>query len=484
MSISQSLSNAVSGLNAASRMAEVVASNTANALTEGYARREIRLGAQALGGNGAGVRVLSVDRMVNEGLRSDLRLADAAAGNASLRSEFHAQLEGWLGTPEDPNSLSQKLADFEATLVEAASRPDSDARLAAVLESADAIATHLNSISRNLQETRIDADQQIAKQIGFLNDTLTQIDELNATILAERASGHDANALLDQRQALVDQVSQIVPVRQVARENDQIALFTTGGAILLEGTPARIGFIPTGIITADMTENGGALSALTLNGMAISSADERVMGGGTLGALFAIRDEIAPDAQSQIDAYASDLIGRFSDPALDPTLASGVPGLFTDNGGQLDPLTEAGLAGRIEINARADPAQGGALWRLRDGLGAIAPGPVGNSEHLSALVDALARESLPVSGDFGPSLRSSSGLAADLLSRVSTARQSAQSREIFAATRHETLNTMALSEGVDTDQEMQNLLRVEELYAANARVIQTVDALIQQLLEL
>ncbi|WP_038076198.1 flagellar hook-associated protein FlgK [Thioclava pacifica] len=484
MSISQSLSNALSGLNAASRMAEVVASNTSNALTEGYARREIRLGAQVLGGDGAGVRVLSVDRMVNESLRSDLRLADAAVGNASLRSDFLTQLEGWLGTPEDPNSLSQKLADFEATLIEASSRPDSNERLAAVLDSADAIATHLNTVSRSLQQSRISADQQIADQVAFLNESLAQIDELNATILSERASGHDANALLDQRQALVDQVSQIVPVRQVARENDQIALFTTGGAVLLEGNPAQIGFTPTGIITADMTQDTGALSGLTLNGMAISSADDRVMGGGTLGALFAIRDEIAPEAQSQIDAYARDLITRFSDPAVDPTLPLGAPGLFTENGGPLDPLNEIGLASRIKINGLADPAQGGALWRLRDGLGSTAPGPVGNSEQISALADALRQETLPASGDFGPSLRSSSGLAADMLSRVSSARQSAQSRETFASTRHETLNTMALSEGVDTDQEMQNLLRVEELYAANARVIQTVDALIQQLLEL
>lgn len=484
MSISQSLSNALSGLNAASRLADVVASNTANALTEGYARRELRLGAQVVGRNGAGVAVLGVERMVTESLRSDLRLADASAQNTTLRREFQADLETWIGDPEDPASLSQKLADFESALIEAASRPESETRLATVVDTANRVAEHLNGLSQNLQEARTSADQRISAQVDSLNEALVQIDDLNATILAEHASGHDASALLDQRQALVDRVSEIVPVRQVARENDQIALFTTGGAVLLEGNPATIAFTPVGIITPDMTQDSGALSGLTLNDMPISTADDRMMGGGSLGALFAIRDELAPRAQTQIDAYARDLIERFSDPTINPTLPAGSPGLFTDNGAIVDPLDEIGLAGRIELNALADPARGGALWRIRDGLGAPAPGPIGDSTQISALAEALSRQSLPASGNFGPAAHSSSGLAAELLSQASTARQNAESREAFATTRHDSLNEMALAEGVDTDQEMQNLLQIEQLYAANARVIQTVDALIQQLLEL
>ena len=38
--------------------------------------------------------------------------------------------------------------------------------------------------------------------------------------------------------------------------------------------------------------------------------------------------------------------------------------------------------------------------------------------------------------------------------------------------------------GVDTDQEMQTLLLVERAYAANARVIQTAQAMIDTLMEL
>ncbi|MEM1315639.1 MAG: flagellar basal body rod C-terminal domain-containing protein, partial [Pseudomonadota bacterium] len=40
------------------------------------------------------------------------------------------------------------------------------------------------------------------------------------------------------------------------------------------------------------------------------------------------------------------------------------------------------------------------------------------------------------------------------------------------------------AEGVTTDDELARLLAVEQAYTANARVVQTVDALLRQLLEI
>ena len=46
------------------------------------------------------------------------------------------------------------------------------------------------------------------------------------------------------------------------------------------------------------------------------------------------------------------------------------------------------------------------------------------------------------------------------------------------------LKELELSAGVDTDAELQELLRIEQHYAANARVITTVDELMQTLLSI
>ncbi|SPH23423.1 Flagellar hook-associated protein 1 [Defluviimonas aquaemixtae] len=484
MSLSTSLANALSGLTAVSRRAEVVSSNVSNALTEGYARRELLLSAQSLGGNGAGVRIDGVTRVVDRVLLADRRLADADAVNAALRTDFLSRIEGLIGAPGDAGSLADRIASLEATLIQAASRPDSQARLQEVVDAARGLAGHLNTLTDAVQQARMDADDSIANQVETLNLTLEQIDRLNTEILAQRSSGRDATALMDERQRLIDRVAGIVPVREVARDHDQIALFTTGGAILLEGNPAKIGFSPVGVVTADMTLASGALSGLTINGMPVPSTDGGVLGGGTLGAALAVRDELAPSVQSQLDALTRDLIERFESPSVDASLAPGQPGLFTDAGAALDPTLEVGLAGRMRLNALTDPAQGGALWRLRAGLGAAGPGDVGDAALLTALSHALSASRVPSSGAFIGAGRSASGLAADVLSGVASARQQAESRQSFSVARQGALTELHLGDGVDTDAEMQALLLVEQAYSANARVIQAIDDLIQQLIGL
>ncbi|HQY44283.1 MAG TPA: flagellar basal body protein [Paracoccaceae bacterium] len=80
MGLSTTLANALTGLNAASRGADVVSQNIANARTPGYARREVDLAAQSLGGNGAGVAVKGITRSFSQSLLNDVRLAGRRSG--------------------------------------------------------------------------------------------------------------------------------------------------------------------------------------------------------------------------------------------------------------------------------------------------------------------------------------------------------------------------------------------------------------------
>ncbi len=482
MSISATLNNALSGLNAAARAASVLSSNVANAMTPGYARRELSLSAETLGGDGAGVRIDGVTRALSQSVLNDRRLADADVADADTRRAFLDRLEKAIGDPGDSASLSGRFAGFETALVSAASRPDSTGRLQDVLTAAQALADTINTLSDGVQDGRGEADSRIAAQVGTLNTRLGDIAGLNYQITAFRSQGRDATALMDQRQSLVDKVADIVPVREIARDGDQIALFTSGGSILLDGRPATIGFAKAGAVTADMTLASGALSGLTLDGMAVAPTDTGLLGGGSLGALFALRDDLAPSAQTRLDGLARDLIARFEPPGPDITLAVGQPGLFTDDGAVFDPLTETGLAGRLRVSALADPAQGGALWRLRDGLGAAGPGNVGDATLLQGMAVALAQARVPASGNFAAAARSAPGLAADLLSGVSGARLAAEDRMATSSARQTALSDLQAADGVDTDAEMQTLLLVEQAYSANARVIKTMDDLIRQLI--
>ena len=80
--------------------------------------------------------------------------------------------------------------------------------------------------------------------------------------------------------------------------------------------------------------------------------------------------------------------------------------------------------------------------------------------------------------------RPASGLVGDLVSFISADRQTAESSATYEGARAETLTVQELEGGVDTDQEMQKLILVEQAYAANARVVQTIDELLQSLLRI
>ncbi len=481
MSISGALSNALSGLTASSRSAEMVSNNIANALNDGYARRELVLGQRSLGGTGQGVSVTGVSRAVDQILMSDRRVAQAGTGDRQTRAKFFAGLEAAIGVPGAEGSLTARVAAFETALIEATSRPESEGRLAKVADTARALAKQIAAAANSVQTARADADHAIGSEVSKVNAAMARVAEMNVEIRGHLSSGRDPSSLMDQRQQLIDQIATVVPLREVQRDHGQIALFTTGGAVLVDGRAAELGFTPVGVIEPDMTAASGGLSALTLNGLPIAtSGPYSTIAGGTLAAHFAVRDDLAPSAQARVDAVARDLVERFG--GVDATVAPGDPGLFTNAGGAFVTGDEVGLAQRLALNSAADPQQGGALWRLRDGLGATAPGPTGNSSLLRSLQAALTASRQPVSGDFLPGARSFAGLSADMLSAVGTSRLSADTEASFSAARSEGLKVQELQGGVDTDRELQDLLQIEKAYAANAKVIQTVDQMLDLLL--
>lgn len=483
MSVTSALAGALSGLSATSRQAEILASNVANATTPGYARRQVGLGAAVLAGHGQGVQLLGITRDIDRHLLGERRVAQAGSGDRDIRAEFLQRVGKALGTADSSSSLAARLAAFDQALVEAAGRPESQARLNGIAATAKSLLTGLAAATTDIQQARASADRRIAEEVGKLNSTLAQLHDLNVNLRSFTGAGRDVSALLDERQRLIDQISAIVPVREVPRDLNQIALFTAGGAPLLEGSAAVIGFTPVHTITPEMTQALGGLSGITINGRPYDTAGSASpILGGTLGALFAVRDELAVGAQGKLDAAARDLVERFQ--GLDPTLAPGAAGLFTDAGGAFDPLNEVGLAGRLRLNAAADPAQGGALFRLRDGLGAATEGPPGDGTIIAALHGALSGARPLSSTGFAAGTRSFAVLTSDLLSDVAALRLSAQSEQAFSATRLTALTDLEAQNGIDTDQEMQELLVIEKNYAANAKVIQAVAEMIDMLIRL
>jgi flagellar hook-associated protein 1 FlgK len=391
------------------------------------------------------------------------------------------EIEGIVGSAGDPSSVSSRIVALESALIDASNDPSSTIRLSAVGNRLSDLTAALNTASDDIQTMRAGADADIASQVEDLNHSLAQVETLNTDITNSRNSGNDPSGLMDQRQLVIDRIAEIVPVRELDRDGGQVALMTPDGQMLLDGKAKVFGFTKNAVVTPDMTLASGGLSGITLDGMAIATDGVGKLSGGSLGAAFQARDNELVSAQQGLDDIAADLITRFQDPSVDTTLGPNDAGLLTDGGAAYDGMSTVGLSSRISVNAAVDESLGGNITNLRDGINATTVGLTGDATLLQSLSSAL---SAPRASPNDPVMASAAGRASAFESEIGSRRIGFEEELSFSNARWSSLKEAEAAQGVDTDHEMQMLLRVEQAYAANARVIQTVETMMQRLMEI
>ena len=269
----------------------------------------------------------------------------------------------------------------------------------------------------------------------------------------------------------IDKIAGIVDVRVYYNADGSLNLFTSGGAALVERTQMRD-------ITFDLSD--GTLRAgdldITPNKPGVRGVTE-----GSLAGLLELKRDIIPRLQLQLDEYARSLITAFED--SDVSLAPGQPGFFTDGGSAYDPANVAFLASRIDVNDILKQSTGGEFWRVRDGLGATTQGDPSGNGQIQSYIDALQLGALPAAGTGIDGDVTVADFAAQMVAAQGNER--ARSQELALAARSTAeivISSREAFEGVNIDEELQDLQMIQQSYAANSRVLTTVLGLIDTLL--
>ena len=482
MSISQAIHTARTGLQITGLRAEVVSTNVANAATPGYVRRSLNVSEVIHGTRSNGVQSEGISRSTDSSITNNRRLISSDQASASVLSSTWKTLTSRLGNGTDELGLFNSLSNLETALVDSATTPESATGLANVLNASQAVAADFQDLSSLVSNLRAEADQEITIGVERVNAALEEIVSLNVSLAGLDRRTNEAAALFDQRDRALDTISEYLPIQTVERQSGAIDVLTKEGAYLIAGSARKLEFTPSITFGPDQTLAGGQLSGLTVDGTDITpgATSFTAISSGMFGALFQLRDTDLPDFNAQLDTLATDIVTRFSDDTIDPTKTAGDPGLFVDTGTAGDP----GAAGRLQINAAVDPANGGAIWRLRDGLGATVEGPPGNSDILNNLLGAYtAQQPMNIGqlqGQFSPV-----NAAAEFASLSGYRQVTFDALNSSTQTQLNTLRDAEIAEtGVSIDDQMQDLLFIEQAYAANARVIETASQMIDRLMEL
>jgi flagellar hook-associated protein 1 len=498
MSLSTALSIAASGLGVYSRLSDIAANNIANADVEGFVRKEGSLVSVTRDGRGLGVALADILRHANPSLAREARREGALGAFLDVQAEALGAYAVELGQPSDGRSIAAALARLEQAFISLAETPESASLQREVVHAAHAVTDSLADLSASVRRLREDAELQIEAELDIVNQSLGELERVNDEIKLLAGTGRDVTALEDQRDRLIDAIALRIPVREIRRAPNDVLLLTEQGVPLFDGTAAQLGFTRTaGIAPAAIYASGAPdpgyaaiLSGLTIDGrdVAPGSGDAQAITSGRIAGLFAVRDDLTVQMQKQIDQLASALIDRFQDPANDPSLAPGTPGLFTSGGlfhDRSDPAEIVGMADRIAVNLAVDPDQGGAAWRVRDGVAAALPGAAGDATQafrfLAAFDDTLT---YPADSGFAPTL-SLRATGAELVSGQQSARAEAQTRAERQAVVASTLRDVrANATGVNVDDELQRMLQLEKSYAANANVVQSAARMLDELLSI
>ena len=489
MSLSRALSNANSGLAVTSRRADVAASNIANASNPNYVRRQVVTEERVTDGSGNGARIASIEQVQNFELKRQVRDAESALGRTSTIAQAYTDLNSQIGDPGSGFGLFASVENLEASLKALQATPESSAIQNTVVQSAREITGELNRLSESAQVMREQADKNILNDVQKVNQSLYRLQEINEEITGVTFSSGAGGALESERQIILNDISKIIPIKDIQRENGQIDVITDTGVFMLSGNVRELSFTASPVIedTNRFGEVGSGLSGLFIGEQDVTPGTDgaQKLKSGSLAGEFAVRDKIAPEFTDSIDALAQDIIDRFSNDAIDPTKVPGAQGLFTDATYAADPTQTVGAAGRISLNAAIDPNVGGEIYRIRDGIGATAPGVTGDASIITNMIGALSESRTINYGGGVTGVHDAINATAAFTSQIGEQALRFDSINAGTTVRRDTLNDAALdASGVDTDFELQSLIFIEQSYAANARVIQTVDQMIDRLLQI
>ena len=229
----------VSGLAAAQAGLLTTGHNITNANTQGYHRQNVQQSAAApvLTGSGflgQGVQIDTVLRAYSQYLDSQLAQSQA---QSSYYSTYHAQLSQIDNVVADTNAgLSPALQEFFSATQAVAANPSDLPSRQSLLSAGAVLASRFNTLASRFDELRSGINSQITSTVGEINSYAQQIATLNGSILgAQQNASQPPNDLLDQRDALVAKLNELVGASVTRQSDGTLNVFIGNGQNLVVG---------------------------------------------------------------------------------------------------------------------------------------------------------------------------------------------------------------------------------------------------------
>ncbi|HLV21707.1 MAG TPA: flagellar hook-associated protein FlgK [Polyangiaceae bacterium] len=435
----------------------VTGNNIANANTPQYVRREAVLQTRSLAGASGGVEVQGIRRATD--IVAERRLLEASGLHSSAYehdrqlSQVEALFNDAAGT-----GLGSALDALMSSFSGLASNPGDATARSTVLERAQAFAGQVNAVGDALATQRSELLEQARQTVDAINARATEVAKLSRQISMAQANNSDASDLVDQRNLVLLDMSELVDLRTFYNGSGELVV-QAAGTTLVEGGSARsfqVDLDGEGSMRLLASRTGGPPTEVTA-----------YLSGGRLAGLKEARDGDVFEVQRRFDQFVFDVGSAINAQHAAGYGQDGVTGrsLFqlsaTPEGAARSVVLDPELLGRPERVAAA-------------GSAAELPGGSSNAVALSRLADAAVA---------GAGTKTAAQSYGDLIGYVGGRKAAAADQvglrdAIFTQTQAFRESTS----GVSLDEEMVALTRYQRAYEASAKVLSTVDQLLEELI--
>jgi flagellar hook-associated protein 1 FlgK len=452
-----SFNSALSALRYNQVAMDTASGNIANSTTEGYARRRVvaeTVGAPAqpamwsrYEGSGDGVRVGSLDRMVDPFLDARARREHSNQTYLDTRQATLERVEAGLGEPGD-NGVAAALDDFRQGWHDLANNPSSDAARSQVLARANTLAEAIRTQSRNVANEEGDLRFHVVADVAEVNQLASDLAETNRSIASARVGGTEPGTLLDKRDQLAMRLSELTGAVTSQRADGGFDV-TVGGVTLVSGNSANRFDVATGVAADGSSDGNPVTFSITTPAGATTAVPDGLRG--QVGATAELLNVTLPAYRTGLGQIASTLADEMNTQHAAGFDAAGVAG------------------GALFGYDPADPS--GSITVLIDQPGEVAASSVGGGVIQGENATALAK-GISVAGAY-------ERLVNGFGSEVASVKRLAANQQTLTGQVDASRDQLA---GVNLDEEMVNMLQAQRAYEAASRVISTLDSVLDTLI--
>jgi flagellar hook-associated protein 1 FlgK len=285
--------------------------NIANVNTEGFSRQRAEFAAlepqlAGTGFIGSGTTIAAITRSYDQFLAGDvIARRSSAAGSAAL-GDLSGRVDSILADPQ--TGLAPALDAFFAAVQDVANNPGSLPERQVLLGEGAVLADRFQYLNDRFAGLNQESNQRIDNAVREINGFAQSIADLNDQIVQEtvRAGGAPPNDLLDTRERLIGQLSEVIGVSTVPQGDGAVNVLIGNGQALVIGNRATE--LETFSDPFDVSRRNVGIA-----GLATQSDIGRFLSGGELGAVLEFRNNVLDSANADLGLIATGVAATFND---------------------------------------------------------------------------------------------------------------------------------------------------------------------------